>query len=521
MSTSSNSNTTKKYVLAVPEPALTDTHAEEVPHSTTEHEPQDDEFSDHEDVNDCETEQSISTEPLDTLPLKKKLKNFSYITFFTIGIGLLWPWNCILSASQYFKHDIFKDTSIWAKIFTSSMMSFSTMSSMLFNIYLAKRQYKYSRRVINGLVWEIVAFTIMCFFTILHFLLPKWFNFMFIMGLVVISSMGTAMTQNGIMAIANVLGPEYSQGVMVGQAVAGVLPSLVLFALAFIENSSVSTTGGILLYFFTTTFVVTICVVMFSVSKISSKIKESWDTEDGRLTDVLLGSLRSNEEEIRIVGRIDQMQDGDRQSSSDPTSNGDGGDDEGEMLQLKVPFEVLFAKLKYLVLSIFTTFVVTLVFPVFASATYVTGLPLTNAQYIPLVFTLWNLGDLYGRVIADWPIFSDQKFTPRKTFIYSLLRVLAIPLFLMFTAISSSSSGNEDHNGSIFVDLCYMLLQFLFGVTNGHVISMSFMKVPQQLDNDDEKEAAGGFTNIFVSTGLALGSIISYIFVFIIDCIIR
>lgn len=62
---------------------------------------------------------------------------------------------------------------------------------------------------------------------------------MFIMMLVVTVPWGQAMTQNGIMAIANVFGSEYSQGVMVGQAVAGVLPSLVLFALAFIENSSV------------------------------------------------------------------------------------------------------------------------------------------------------------------------------------------------------------------------------------------------------------------------------------------
>ncbi|CAI4054504.1 hypothetical protein SKDZ_01G0490 [Saccharomyces kudriavzevii ZP591] len=515
MNASANTDATKKYVLAVPEPALGDTHPEELPLSGDNRGPQDDGHLGEVDDNDSDGEQSVSAEPLGTLPFKKKLNNLPYITFFTIGIGLLWPWNCILSASQYFKHDIFKDTSIWAKIFTSSMMSFSTISSMLFNIYLAKRQYKYSRRVINGLTWEIVVFVIMCFFTILHFLLPKWFNFFFIMTLVVISSMGTAMTQNGIMAIANVFGSEYSQGVMVGQAVAGVLPSLVLFALAFIGNSSVSTTGGILLYFFTTTFVVTVCVAMFSVSKISRKVKDGWNTEDGRISDVLLGSLRSNEEEIRVVGRIDQVDDEDHLNNSD-----DNGDD-GEELKLKVPFEVLFAKLKYLVLSIFTTFVVTLVFPVFASATYVTGLPLTNAQYIPLIFTLWNLGDLYGRVIADWPMFRDQRFTPRKTFIYSLLRVTAIPLFLMFTAVTSSSSGDEDHNGSIVVDLCYMLLQFLFGVTNGHVISMSFMKVPEQLDNDDEKEAAGGFTNVFVSTGLALGSIISYVFVFIIDSIIR
>ena len=248
MSTGADTDTIKKPILAVPEPALADSQSEELSLSREENVPQNSEHSEEEGDNDSEMDQSLSSEPLDTLPLKKKLKNLSYITFFTIGIGLLWPWNCILSASQYFKHDIFKDTSIWAKIFTSSMMSFSTISSMLFNIYLAKRQYKYSRRVINGLVWEIIVFVVMCFFTILHFLLPKWFNFMFIMGLVVISSMGTAMTQNGIMAIANVLGSEYSQGVMVGQAVAGVLPSLVLFALAFIDNSSVSTTGGILLY---------------------------------------------------------------------------------------------------------------------------------------------------------------------------------------------------------------------------------------------------------------------------------
>lgn len=69
----------------------------------------------------------------------------------------------------------------------------------------------------------------------------------------------------------------------------------------------------------------------------------------------------------------------------------------------------------------------------------------------------------------------------------------------------------------ILQDLLYTLLQFLFGVTNGHAISMSFMKVPESLTDDDEKEAAGGFTNIFVSTGLTLGSILSYGCVFLIQ----
>ena len=108
MSTSADTDTIKKPILAVPEPALADTHSEEISRSGEEHESENNEHSDEEGDNYSEREQSVSTEPLDTLPLRKKLKNLSYITFFAIGIGLLWPWNCILSASQYFKHDILK-----------------------------------------------------------------------------------------------------------------------------------------------------------------------------------------------------------------------------------------------------------------------------------------------------------------------------------------------------------------------------------------------------------------------------
>lgn len=70
-------------------------------------------------------------------------------------------------------------------------------------------------------------------------------------------------------------------------------------------------------------------------------------------------------------------------------------------------------------------------------------------------------------------------------------------------------------------DAFYIIIQYAFGLTNGHVISISFMKVPEELSNDEEREAAGGFTNIFVSTGLTLGSIVSYFFVYIIAAITK
>ncbi|CCC70649.1 hypothetical protein NCAS_0F01650 [Naumovozyma castellii] len=416
--------------------------------------------------------------PLYDQSIYLKLQDLTYLTFVFIGIGLLWPWNCILSASQYFKHDIFQDTTIWSKIFTSSMMTTSTLSSMIFNIWLSRRQHSYSQRVIRGLIWEIIVFILLTFISLGHHWTPLWFNFVNVMILVLLSSVATAMTQNGIMAIANVHGGEYSQAVMVGQAIAGVLPSVVLLLVSFLStgnddaDASSSNNGGILFYFLTTALVSAICIILYRITKVDSKLKEN------------IGSY-SEEEPLQRVGEDD---------TATPFK------------KENVPFEALFTKLRYLVLSIFTTFMVTLVFPVFASTITATKIPMKDSQYIPLIFTVWNLGDLYGRVIADWPIFRNPNFTAFKVFIYAILRIIFVPFFFII-----EHKNNTTH--SIMLDVCYILLQFFFGVTNGHAISVSFMKVPDQLVSDDEKEAAGGFTNIFVSTGLAVGSVLSYLVV--------
>ncbi|CCE94233.1 nucleoside transmembrane transporter FUN26 TDEL_0H03740 [Torulaspora delbrueckii] len=393
-------------------------------------------------------------------PFMEKIRNHVYLTLLFIGIGLLWPWNCILSASVYFKHDVFHDKTIWANIFTSSMMTVSTLSSMLSNVWLARRQHSYSERVIRGLIWEILVFVALSAVTMMHSLCSLWFTFTLVMVLVAISSVATAMTQNGIMAIANVYGSEFSQAVMVGQAVAGVLPSVVLLIISFFSNPSEQSTSGIVFYFLTTTVVAMVSVVLYRVNKIGSRLKNPTTS-----------------------------------SLASPT----------------IPFKTLFYKLKYLVLSIFTTFVVTLIFPVFAATVLVKGFPLSNSQYSPFIFTVWNVGDLHGRVIADWPIFRSPRFTPFKTFVYSLWRLLFIPLFLSFCI-----NNKSEISFPVLQDLGYTILQYAFGLTNGHVISISFMKVPEQLATDEEREAAGGFTNIFVSTGLTLGSVVSYAFVYII-----
>lgn len=408
-----------------------------------------------------------------SLPMIKKLQNTEYLTFLLIGIGLLWPWNNILSATLFFQKKIFDETTIYAKIFTSSMMTVSTLSSLLFNVYLERRQHSYTARVRRGLIWQITVFICLVLISVISDKLWMMLDFLFVMVLISISAIATALTQNGIMAIANVFGPEFSQSVMVGQAVAGVIPSIILLIVSIgksDDNDQTSSNVGIYFYFLTTSFVCIACMILFHLTKLGDKLIKSTETENPEV-------------------------------SLHPKQN--------------IPFAVLYDRLKFLVLSIIVTFIITLIFPVFTAATFVSRLPMNNAQFIPLMFTVWNLGDLYGRVVANWPQFRDSNSTPWKIFVYSLSRIAFIPFYFFYTFRSRANSTSK----SLLLDIGYILLQFLFGVTNGHIISMCFMKVPEFLTTDQEKEAAGGFTNIFASTGLAIGSIVSYIFVFLINAI--
>jgi len=163
---------------------------------------------------DMNNEIEFNNETIASLPMIKKLQNLVYLTFLLIGVGLLWPWNNILSATLFFQHNIFKETTIYAKIFTSSMMTVSTLTSLLYNIYLERRQHSYATRVARGLIWQFVTFILITIICALSGSIWMVSEFLLIMILISIIAISTAWTQNGIMAIANVYGPEFSKSVM-------------------------------------------------------------------------------------------------------------------------------------------------------------------------------------------------------------------------------------------------------------------------------------------------------------------
>lgn len=436
-------------------------------------------------------------------PIKVSLSQLKYSTFTIIGIALLWPWNCFLSASAYYGDRFFHSPNL-VRMYSSTMMSVSTIVSTCFNYYLSQIQsgVNYNFRINSGLGLTIGVFVFMAFSCVLDIFI-RMNDYLFFSGLMVmvlVSSMATCLAQNGTMATVNVLGQLYTNAVMVGQAIAGTLPSIALIVSILLVGDkgvkSVDANEGDDDYYVEKNFGVFIYYITASLVSILS---------------ISLLALTNHYRTDAIYKSLDHILEED-----DHDHNIDEDEEPIQMSQEKyVPFGVLWGKLKLIVLTIFLTFCITLLFPVFASIVESVNTDLTfflfqKSIYIPFIYLVWNLGDLLGRILCGAPNSKVLIQNPKVLIWYSIGRLAFIPLFL------TCNTHPKTKSAIIPSDFWYILLQFLFGLSNGQLCTSCFMVVGDNCDDDDEREAAGGFTTVFLSVGLAAGSLLSYLLVFLV-----
>lgn len=425
------------------------------------------------------------------------LSQLQYVTFTIIGVALLWPWNCFLSASAYYGERFLHSPALM-KIYLSTMMSVSTIASTSYNYYLSQKQtgVDYKQRINTGLAITIGVFVVMAFSCVMDlFIRMQDYVFFFgLMGMVLVSAMATCLAQNGTMATVNVMGQIYTNAVMVGQAIAGILPSIALIISILVvgekghgrnplpDDQYVDKNYGLFVYYITASLVSIASIALLA----------------------LIGRQKS-ESMYRALNDLVSAEEGTTEDDSDV-----------HVQKTHVPFSVLWSKLKMIVLTIFLTFAVTLLFPVFASIVESVHKDshfflLKKNIYIPFIYLAWNLGDLLSRILCGASKSRVLIRNPRTLIIYSVARLAFIPLFL---------TCNIHPRGKaplISSDLWYITLQFLFGFSNGQLITSCFMVVGDHCDTSEEKEAAGGFTSVFLSVGLAVGSVLSYLLVLLVD----
>lgn len=349
----------------------------------------------------------------------------------------------------------------------------------------------YPNRIILSLILNIVAFTVLALSTVLFRGVSAGAYFGFLMAIVFAASLATGLCQNGVFAYVSSFGVgEYTQAIMTGQAVAGVLPCLA----QIVSVLSVSPASD-----------------EHSVNNEKDSSSPNIPQESGKsafayfltATAVSIAALLSF---MLLLRRHPSPH---TTIDKSPTSTTADTPDSSEAPARKVvSLWTLFLKLRYLASAVFLTFAVTMVFPVYTQK-ILSIRPADTAPrilqpscFIPLAFLFWNTGDLCGRLLTLIPSFTLTRW-PKTIFVLSIVRVVFIPLYLLC----------DIHGDGAVVasDAFYLVaVQFLFGMSNGFLGSTCMMGAGTWVDVD-EREAAGGFMGLMLVGGLTVGSLLSFL----------
>ena len=382
-----------------------------------------------------------------------------------------------LAAAPYFQ-ERFSSSEWILEHFQSAIISVSSITNLVAVLFLTKLQEKasYPKRIIASFLLNILCFTLLALSTTLFKDVSARGYLAFLLVMVFTASLATSFCQNGVFAYVTSFGVgRYTQAIMTGQAVAGVLPCIaqIVSVLSVAEEDSEAGTGqesptSAFAYFLTATGVSVFVLLAFLYLR-----HRRADGPSKRSVDSIEGAEEVEHIERRVVGLM-----------------------------------TLFKKLKWLSLAVFMCFGVTMMFPVFTQEILSVHRPGKSARifepatFIPLAFLFWNTGDLTGRLATIVAKLTLVRY-PRTVFLISIARIGFIPLYLLCNI--------RGRGAVIESDLFYLfVVQFLFGLTNGYVGSTCMMGASEWVE-PEEREAAGGFMSLMLVLGLTAGSLVSFV----------
>jgi len=388
-----------------------------------------------------------------------------------------------LAAAPYFQRR-FSSSDNLLRNFQSAILSVSTVGNLGSMIILTKLQARanYPKRITVALTLYAITFMLLAISTKLFLAVSAGVYFAFLMLLVFTASLATGLCQNGVFAFVSGFGrDEYTQAIMTGQGIAGVLPAITQIISVLSVPAEQHNEGDLpqesstsaFAYFLTATLVSSTTLIAFFH---------------------LLSHSRS-----RSCSRLNPPSHPDYETIDTTTST-----------RKSIPLTHLLSKIPYLALAVSTTFAITMFFPVFTvqipslhtpSSPHDSPRLLQPSAFIPLAFFCWNLGDLVGRTLPALP-FLRLTHRPRLLFLLSLVRIVFIPLYM---------ACNVGGRGAVIPsDVFYLVVvQGLFGASSGYLGSSCMMGFADYV-LPEEREAAGGFMSLCLVAGLTAGSFLSF-----------
>lgn len=393
-----------------------------------------------------------------------------------------------LAAAPYFHSRFIADDWI-RENFQSAILSVSTFSNLAAMLIVTniQRSANYPWRINTALVLNTTVFTLLTISTSWFLDVSPGLYLAFLLLMVGCSACATGLFQNGAFAFAASFGrPEYTQAIMAGQGVAGILPPLAQMISVLIvpdgppppppppgqgpEKQDIPVGTSAFIYFLTAVAVSATALVFF----VPLVRRHNHIIENRMVYEHMESSVHSIHEAEQLHRR-------------------------------QVSLWALFRKLHWLAAAVFMCFVVAMFFPVFTGKIFSVRGPgagrlFQPPAFIPLGFFFWNLGDLAGRMSTMLPFGTTHR--PVLLFAFSIARLMFLPLYLLCNIRGQGAVVNSD--------LFYLLLvQFPYGLTNGWLGTSTMMAAGEWVD-EGEREVTGGFMGLCLVSGLTVGSLLSF-----------
>ncbi|KAJ2743579.1 hypothetical protein GGI20_003639 [Coemansia sp. BCRC 34301] len=424
----------------------------------------------------------------DTGPREARMSSkITYLLFLGMGLATLLPWNLFISASEFYQYQF--AGSPRQHTFQNSFSVAYMVTNLVFNLYAMVTVTKSDPnvRILYGLVANTLAYLVGMAMPLMRDYRGT-LSFHIVMVQLAATAAASGMLTNSLFALVAHFSPSHSEGILSGQAVAGIIATVAQLATAYSAPPSDSAApivpvlgdldeppGGLIprtIAYFAFAFVMNLLLT----AAFCHIRHDPYYQQRSKLAYLPSGSVSASETETESELLI----------SSSPAAS---------ITSDIAAFKSTFSQISGYSYVILLDFALTLsVFPsVTALVTSTSGFTLLTEWH----FFIYNIGDFLGRRFA--PSLPITRVSSLLTF--ALARLLFIPAFFACHVVFSVW-----HNW-ITSDSLFLALVWLLGATNGLLSTRAAMAAPRLCD---QPTIAGSIIAISISTGLAIGSVLSW-----------
>nr|XP_056708999.1 equilibrative nucleoside transporter 1 [Euleptes europaea] len=434
-----------------------------------------------------------------------------WLIFFILGLGTLLPWNFFMTATMYFTSrlgesqntssvDRVADVNVtgrgadppptYLQSIFNNVMTISAMLPLL--IFTCLNSFIHQRipqqvRIVSSLVAIFLVFMVTAILVKVS-MEPLPFFTITMLKIVIINSFG-AILQGSLFGLAGLLPASYTTPIMSGQGLAGTFAALAMICAIASGSEIADCAFG---YFITACVVILLAIGSYMVLPrldffryYSMKDKTEYQTHE-------------NHSELET--KVDLIRK-DEPNGVEPKNPANVPNHESSVLSI-------FGKIWVMAVSVCLVFTITIgVFPSVTAAvtSTIAGGIIWAKYFIPVsCFLVFNVFDWAGRsltAVCMWPG-KDSNLLP---FMVGL-RVIFIPLFMLCNVQPRA-------NLPVFFahDAWYIIFMIFFSISNGYLASLCMCFGPKKV-LPHEAETAGAVMAFFLSLGLALGAVSSFLF---------